>query len=208
MEQVHHKTRRRARKRTALPVGQASSKSDSGGSGLLASLLLIAVVVIPTRTASAANLVDDIRDDYLDPCIAAEAGFLSKLVYQLDGVFDIVNADGGVEVEVGEEGADDDFSIGGGASASVEDYFNSNLTTSADGYKSHYHYSDLSWMDVGSTEVLVARKTGGTIDGSGIPPDSAVVTFRGSEEIDDWIVNVDQFRVSSEENNNDDLSIV
>ena len=187
MEQVCRKTRRRSRKQTALPVGKTASKIGGGG-GLLASLFLIAAVAIPTRTAASAAKRVDIRDDYLDPCVAAEAGFLSKIVYQLDGVFDIVNADDVMEQEVDAESAD--------STASPEDYFRSNLTTGADGYKSHYHYSDLSWMDVGSTEVLVARKTGGTIDGGGIPPDSAVVTFRGSEEIDDWIVNVDQFKVS------------
>ena len=141
--------------------------------------VIVVAILVMFATHVAAKSVN-IQDEYLDPCIGAEAAFLSKAVYQLDGVFGA--------------GDDDDF-----YDPSIGDILKSNSTSGK--------YSNLSWMDVGSTEVLVSRKTtdenenGDTTSdfGFGIPPESAIVTFRGSEEIDDWIVNVDQFMVSGDE---------
>ena len=56
-------------------------------------------------------------------------------------------------------------------------------------------FQENTWIDQNSTEVLISKKvdTGG--DFSYIPSGSGVVTFRGSEETADWIVNFDQVKV-------------
>lgn len=131
-------------------------------SSMHAILFYVAVAIAATASTTKAAATADIRDEYVDPCIASEAAFLSKIVYKLDGAFE-------------------DPSI-----------LESNIPPSK--------YLNSSWMDVGSTEYLVSRKAatavvddkGNTI---GIPPGSGIVTFRGSEEIEDWIVNVDQYKV-------------
>jgi len=47
------------------------------------------------------------------------------------------------------------------------------------------NYNFIGWIDEGSTEVLVVTTSEGTDD------DKVIVIFRGTEEIEDWIANVD-----------------
>jgi len=55
------------------------------------------------------------------------------------------------------------------------------------------YYKQIGWIDSGSTEVLVVEKCDDSV--GFVPKGTLIVTFRGTEEPEDWIVDADQVKV-------------